>query len=71
MHRLFLAGLALLAGCQSVQGPVAPRRPVRVDNPRLSIDEQERLGREYLALPFDRGEVAPRTRVETPGPHGR
>lgn len=71
MHRLFLAGLALLAGCQGVQGPFTARPPARVDDPWLSIEEQERRGREFLALPVDRGEVAPRTRIELPGPHGR
>ena len=71
MCRLFLAGLLFAAGCQSVQGPFARRPPERFDDPMLSIDEQERRGRERLALPFDRGDTAPRTRVEFPGPHSR
>ena len=71
MHRLFAIGLLVLAGCQGVQGPFAQRKPDRVDDPLVNIEEQERRGRERLALPFDRGDVAPRTRVEFPGPHGR
>lgn len=71
MHRLFVIGLLVLAGCQGVQGPFAQRKPERVGDPLVNIEEQERRGRERLALPFDRGDVAPRTRVEFPGPHGR
>ncbi len=73
MRRLFMAGLVCLAGCQGIQGPFAPRKPERADDPLLrpNIPEQERWGRDRLALPFDRGDVAPRTRVELPGPHDR
>jgi hypothetical protein len=40
-----------LAGCRNIVGPFEARRPARVDDPRLSIAEQEKLGRQYLALP--------------------
>lgn len=71
MHRLCLTGLLLLAGCQNTKGLFDYRRPERVDDPNVSINEQHRRGRDRLALPFDGGDVAPRTRVEFPGPHGR
>ncbi len=71
MRRLFLASVLILTGCQSVQGPFAPRRPERVDDPTVSLNEQHRRGREQFALPMDRGDVAPRTRIELPGPHSR
>jgi hypothetical protein len=71
MHRLFLAGCMLAAGCQNIQGPFRYFKPERVDDPWVSIEEQQRRGRDRLALPFDSGETAPRTRVEFPGPHGR
>lgn len=55
MHRglgLALGILLLIAGCQGMSGPFAHKRdPVRVDNPSLTIPEQERLGRERLAIP--------------------
>lgn len=51
MRRILLLGILLLAGCQGVRGPLWPRSPERVDDPYLSIDEQERNGRERLALP--------------------
>ena len=55
MHRgmgLVLGILLLVAGCQGVNGPFAHKRePVRVDDPHLTIPEQERLGRDRLAVP--------------------
>ena len=50
MRHLLLCGLLVLAGCQNVVGPLG-REPVRVDDPRLPIPEQERRGRAYLSLP--------------------
>ena len=70
MHRLYLAGLLFLAGCQNVTGPFEHRKPERVDDPLLSITEQQRRGRDRLALPED-SVLAPRAGVDAPGPHGR
>jgi hypothetical protein len=53
MHRFLLIGVLLLAGCQNVVGPFQSRRPERVDDPLLSINEQQRRGRDRLALPDD------------------
>jgi hypothetical protein len=65
-----LAGvLALLPlGCRSVVGPFAHRAPARVDDPRLTIDEQERRGRDRLALPDER--VGPNPVIGLPDQHG-
>lgn len=71
MHRIFLMGLLVLTGCQSTRGPLDVRRTERVDDPTVDLREQQRRGRDQLALPFDNGDVAPRTRIEFPGPHGR
>jgi hypothetical protein len=72
MHRTILGGLLLLlAGCQNLVGPRERRdNPVRVDDPRLSIPEQERLGRDRLALPEWSRTVVPRTYADLPGPSG-
>jgi hypothetical protein len=59
MRRLYLVGFLLLAGCQNVVGPFEHRKP-----------EQQRRGRDRLALPDDTG-VAPRTGVVSADPHGR
>jgi hypothetical protein len=48
-HWLVLA-LVLLAGCENLVGPFR-RPPTRVDDPRLSIAEQEKVGRDNLAFP--------------------
>jgi hypothetical protein len=72
-HRTLLIGLLalfLLAGCQNMVGPVQRRLfPERVDDPCRSIDEQEKKGRERLALP-ERPDVAPRTYAEEPSLRG-
>jgi hypothetical protein len=71
MRRLLLLGALLLTGCQNLAGPFQHRaNPVQVDDPRLTIDEQKRLGRDRLALP-EWGNVAPKTYSEMlPGPYG-
>ena len=51
MRRLAFLTLLILAGCRNVIGPFDARPPVRVDDPRLSIEEQEARGRQFLALP--------------------
>ncbi len=68
MRRLLcLASLLLLAGCQNLVGP-RDRSTIpagRVDDPRLSISQQERNGRERLAIP-EGSDVGPRTYMESP-----
>lgn len=71
MRRLFLAGMLFLTGCHNVIGPFGYRKPERPDDPLLSITEQQRRVRDRLALPDDTPTVAPRTKVEAPGVHGR
>lgn len=56
MRRILIL-CVFLAGCQGVSGPFQPRSPVRVDDPSLTISEQERLSRSRLALPDE--SVAP------------
>lgn len=70
MRRLYLVSVLLLAGCQNVLGPFGDRKPERVDDPLLSISEQQRRGRDRLALP-DESVLAPPTGVTSPGPHSR
>ena len=66
-HFLLVVGL-LLVGCQGVNGPFARKaRPERVDDPSLKIYEQERLGRDQLALPQQSPLIGPRTYMEPPG----
>lgn len=75
MRRIVLAGYLLvplslapgLTGCQNVRGPFQPRPPVRVDDPRLPIAEQERLGRDRLALPDESTAIGPRSGAAYPG----
>lgn len=61
MRRLIVIGLLLLAGCQGIVGPRqrACQTPQRVDDPCLTIDQQERRGRDRLALPDNSPLVAP------------
>jgi hypothetical protein len=54
-----MLGILCLAGCQGVAGPFAAREPQRADDPRYSIPEQERRGRDRLALPQESMTIAP------------
>ena len=49
----------LLTGCGSVVGPFAARKPMRVDDPHLSIYEQKQRGRDRLALPEQSKQIVP------------
>ncbi len=61
MRHIMILGILCLAGCQSVTGPFQPRSPERVDNPNLSIAEQETRGRARWAIPDESSRVAPPT----------
>ncbi len=64
MRRILMLGIVLcLAGCQNVTGPFAPRTPIRVDDPRVSISEQESRGRDRWAIPEDSTQVGPRSGI--------
>jgi hypothetical protein len=69
MRRFFLiTALLLAAGCQNVEGPRAHRdNPVRVDDPRLTLEEQKRLERDRLAIPLESPNVGPPTYFQSPG----
>ena len=68
MRRLFLLGVVvLLSGCHNVIGPFQPKPPARVDDPLLTIGEQERKGRANLPLPDASPNVAPNSGVAIPG----
>jgi hypothetical protein len=66
MKRLMLLVLLAVVGCQSVIGPFGHREPKRVDDPVLTIAEQQRLGRDRLALPESSRTVAPQTLADQP-----
>lgn len=70
MSRCFALGLGILllvSGCQGMNGPwVHKQNPVRVDDPHLTIDQQERLGRDRLAIQEMDSNIVPRTYTELP-----
>ncbi|MCS6849884.1 MAG: hypothetical protein NZ700_01785 [Gemmataceae bacterium] len=73
---LIIGALLLLWGCNgNIVGPFRQRPPKRVDDPLLTISEQERLGRDRLALPDEstlkNENLAPRTYTDRPGPTDR
>ncbi len=73
MKRLLLfVGLLLLAGCRNnLVGPFEHRKPARVDDPKLTLDEQKALGRERLPLPDTNTTGAPPSGVEVGPATGR
>jgi hypothetical protein len=56
---LLLGTLLLLCGCQSIAGPFRAKSPQRVDDPTLTIQEQESRGRARFALPDKSPKVGP------------
>jgi hypothetical protein len=71
MRKLIVLGVLVLAGCQNVRGPLQPRPPLRVDDPRLPISEQQKLARERLALPEESPQIAPGGGAARPGTFSR
>lgn len=67
MRRWLALALVILAGCQNLVGPFRQRSPARVDDPRLSISEQEKLGRQHLALPDETSLSGPHSGLARPG----
>jgi hypothetical protein len=60
MRKVLAIGLLVLAGCQNLVGPLEHRQPLRVDDPRFPVEEQERRSRDRLALPDAADRLAPR-----------
>jgi hypothetical protein len=67
MRRVTFLVALLAAGCHNVIGPFEHRPVQRVDDPRLSIAEQEREARDRLPLPVESPRVLPTSGVEGPG----
>jgi hypothetical protein len=59
MRHILILGILCLAGCQSVDGPFAPRAPMRVDDPHYSISEQESRARDRISMPVESSAVGP------------
>jgi hypothetical protein len=52
MRHIVVVGVLLaLVGCTNFVGPFQPRSPQRIDDPRVSLPEQERRQRAQLAMP--------------------
>jgi hypothetical protein len=66
MRKLFCLAVLMLAGCQNTAGPFQARPPLRVDDPTVSIPEQQSRGRDRLALPDDFSGLAPKTGAALP-----
>jgi hypothetical protein len=71
MRYIMIGGiLLLLAGCQNVVGPFRAQSAMRVDDPSFTIAEQQRWGRDKLALPEESPFVLPPTGLPRPGVWG-
>lgn len=66
MRYCLLLLLLGLTGCENIVGPWR-RTPARVDDPRLSISEQEKLGRQHLGLPDEAPLAGPNSGIARPG----
>jgi hypothetical protein len=71
MRNILIGGiLLLLAGCQNVAGPSRAESAIRVDDRTLTIAEQQRFGRDQLAVPEDSSFILPPTGIPRPGVWG-
>jgi hypothetical protein len=61
---IILAGALCLTGCGNIVGPFQRPRD-RVDDPQLTIAEQEQRGRDRYAYPDWSGWIAPRTNTQS------
>jgi hypothetical protein len=59
MRHLILLLVIFAAGCENLRGPFAPHPQGRVDDPRLSIQEQQVLGRDRIGLPDNTSVLPP------------
>jgi len=67
----FLVGLLLLTGCTGTVGPLQRRhRTDRIDDPRLTPDQQKERERARLPLPDASRGVGPRTYSDNPALKG-
>ncbi len=65
--KFLLLGVLLLLGCKGVEGPLYRRdHPERIDDPRLTIEEQQRRERDRIALPDSSSNVGPPTYRQPP-----
>ena len=66
MRTCLICLLLVLTGCDNLIGPWR-RKPARVDDPRLSIAEQQKLGRQHLGLLDDSSFAGPNSGITRPG----
>jgi hypothetical protein len=72
MRSILYLCVAFLIGCQGVVGPrERAGDPKRFDDPRLSIPEQQQLGRDRIALPESSKTLVPRDYSDFAGPYTR
>jgi hypothetical protein len=72
MRHLILVVALFAMGCGgNVIGPFQQRKPMRVDDPHVSIPEQEVRGRDRLALPDQSQAIAPGSYGDFPMPYGQ
>lgn len=74
MRRSLLLAVAFASaavGCSRFAGPVAVRHMDRPDAPGYTIEEQQRRGRERLAVTEDDVRIGPKAYIDRPSPTGR
>lgn len=71
MRRWLILVVLTASGCCGVVGPLEPRLTTRVDDPCVTIGEQERRSRDRLALPEWNPAIVPGGISVLPGPSGR
>jgi hypothetical protein len=70
-RRLLVLAVIALAGCNRFSGPLETRRMDRPDLPGFTIEEQQKRGRERLAVTEDDYRIGPKGYIDRPSPIGR
>ena len=70
-RRLLVLTVIALAGCNRFSGPLETRQMSRPDQPGYTIEEQQRRGRERLAVSEDDYRIGPKGYIDRPSPIGR
>ena len=70
-RRMLVLVVIALAGCNRFSGPLETRQMGRADAPGYTIEEQQKRGRERLAVTEDDYRIGPKGYIDRPSPTGR
>ncbi len=67
MSRCLILLVIAAAGCRNIDGPCAARNKPPINEPGLTISEQERRARDKYPIPSDNFRIGPPTGIDPTG----